>query len=529
VGQGLVRAWSGLFQLPEQRAREEYRQRGLSGPALVDSIFPFLGDIGMQYSALSLLGHLATQDIDWILSHSTPTTTLAEGTLLREGHKTDSIFFVFEGRFRVVVGAGRGQPIVLRHVGPGSILGEMSWLEQTSASASVIAEESGAALALPVRVLERKLAEDLRFSAAFHRAIALESSQRLRTVPLVQHGGSVDEAAAAVGAASADLRKLIGEFKALLAAADKAGLEGKGTIPQEYWDRAPKLFRSLMTELNRLLGSNSDLSESARAALGHAAQVEMLPYLLLSATAERFYSKPRGYAGDYFSIQMMYENKPAGVGRIGPLIDRCFLAEPGPQAARNRRRLVANEILSTVETAAPARAHIASLACGPAREIFDTLDELAGRMAPSITCLDIDREALAMVTRQAESSGFGSVVRTEQANLIYLATGKAGLDLPAQDLIYSIGLIDYFNDQFVIKLIDWIHARLRTGGRCILGNCHPRNPDRAVMDYVLDWRLIYRDESDMNRLFMASSFARSCSRVLFESEGINLFAECVKA
>ena len=32
----------------------------------------------------------------------------------------------------------------------------------------------------------------------------------------------------------------------------------------------------------------------------------------------------------------------------------------------------------------------------------------------------------------------------------------------------------------------------------------------------------------MNRLFQASAFARPCTRILYEEQQINLFAECVK-
>ena len=109
-----------------------------------------------------------------------------------------------------------------------------------------------------------------------------------------------------------------------------------------------------------------------------------------------------------------------------------------------------------------------------------------------------------------------------------MATGRQDLVLPPQNLVYSIGLIDYFNDEFVVKLMDWIYDLLRPGGRVILGNFHPRNPDKAAMDYVLDWRLIHRDETKMDELFQRSKFARGSTQIKFEAEGINLFAECVK-
>ena len=113
-------------------------------------------------------------------------------------------------------------------------------------------------------------------------------------------------------------------------------------------------------------------------------------------------------------------------------------------------------------------------------------------------------------------------------NLVYLAMGRQKLELPPQDLVYSIGLIDYFNDKFVAKLMDYGHRLLKPGGRLILGNFHPDNPTKALMDHVLEWRLIHRTEEDMDRLYEASAFQRPCSNVYYEEERVNLFAECVK-
>jgi hypothetical protein len=100
--------------------------------------------------------------------------------------------------------------------------------------------------------------------------------------------------------------------------------------------------------------------------------------------------------------------------------------------------------------------------------------------------------------------------------------------LAPQDLIYSLNLTDYFSDELVVTLINWIYDELRPGGRAILGNFHPRNPSRGLMDHVLDWRLTHRDEAAMNQLFLGSKFAKACSRVFFEEEGIYLLAECAK-
>jgi SAM-dependent methyltransferase len=224
---------------------------------------------------------------------------------------------------------------------------------------------------------------------------------------------------------------------------------------------------------------------------------------------------------------MIYQNRWSGTGRIGPLLDRCFLNSPIAKAVRNRRTLLAKRIMSTVQ-AKDGAAHVTSLACGPAQEVFDVFEQLGDRRRLQAFVVDIDLQALAHVADRRDKAQLQNWINLINANLVYLALGRQKLELKDQDLIYSPGLIDYFNDRFVVKLLNWIHGRLRPGGTVILGNLHPNNYCKEIMDYILEWRLIHRSEEDMHRLFIASAFARPCSQIQFEDEGINLFAECVK-
>ena len=172
-------------------------------------------------------------------------------------------------------------------------------------------------------------------------------------------------------------------------------------------------------------------------------------------------------------------------------------------------------------------AHITSLACGPAREVFDVFEQLPGARLKA-TLVDFDLQALAHVSELRDQTGLQRSIALKPANLIHLAIGRHTIDLEEQDLIYSIGLIDYFPDRIVVKLMSLIHSLLRPGGKVILGNFHTSNMCKAFMDHVLDWRLTHRDEADMDRLYRASAFGRDCTNIRFENQGINLFAECVK-
>ena len=140
------------------------------------------------------------------------------------------------------------------------------------------------------------------------------------------------------------------------------------------------------------------------------------------------------------------------------------------------------------------------------------------------TLVDVDQQALDYVRERLIREGIESVVRLERRNLLHLCIGRQQLELEPQHLIYSIGLIDYFDDRVVTRLQTWIRSCLVQGGRSILGNFHTSNPTRGLMDHLLDWRLIHRDELDMIRSAEAAGFAPDHTYCCFERAGVNLFS-----
>lgn len=102
------------------------------------------------------------------------------------------------------------------------------------------------------------------------------------------------------------------------------------------------------------------------------------------------------------------------------------------------------------------------------------------------------------------------------------------MDIPQQDLMYSMDLIDYFSDKTVIRLLNYAYDMLKPGGKVMLGQFHNSNPSRGMMDTVMEWKLIHRDEDDMNRIFMASKFGCGASEIIFDGTGVQMVASCVK-
>ena len=268
---------------------------------------------------------------------------------------------------------------------------------------------------------------------------------------------------------------------------------------------------------------------------------ELAPLCMLGPCVSRVITKPLGYAGDYITIDMIYNYPEADkdLHPVGAAIDKAFFELPAAKAVQNRRGLLTKEIREVASSSRSGEKHITTLACGPAREVQDYFMDQADNgedcdSSPSkvnFHLLDLDKNALDLVNEWRQSTihpSQASRISLYEKNLIYLCVGKEKIDLPPQDLVYSMGLIDYFSDEVVVRLLNYIHDVLKPGGKVILGNFHKRNPTRVLMDTLLDWKLIHRDEEDMNRLFRRSKFGRGCTEIISDETGVQLLACCEK-
>lgn len=321
------------------------------------------------------------------------------------------------------------------------------------------------------------------------------------------------------------LEAAIGEFKQFAGYADRICTE-TGMVPDDVACEAQRRFDRVVHEMHVQIG-NPTLTPRVRQDLGLWLQRVLLPLLRCGDIVERCCSKPRGYPGDFEVIDRLYLNQPRGTGRIGALVDRCFLNTVPARIVRGRRALFAQELAKTVAES-PGVTRVCVIACGPAGEVFDAFELIAHPERLQVALIDADPDALAFVDGKSRSMGLEGQISLLNANPALIALGRTRLPLAQQDLVYSLGLTDYFSDKLAIKLLNAMHGMLREGGRAIVGNYHPVNPARELMEILLDWRLIYRTEEEMDRLYRQSAFGTSCTRIQFEGQGVDMFAECRK-
>ncbi len=275
-----------------------------------------------------------------------------------------------------------------------------------------------------------------------------------------------------------------------------------------------------------LLRPQSELPDEEKKAVGELLRAEILPLVLLTETTSRFYTKPLGYAGDYQVLENIYHYIAGGKGRLGPVIDRIHLDAPTSVTVRNRRKLLAEYLLKFVrQSNKPVQ--IMCIAAGSAREIFDMYDQLEDPSVVRCILVDFDEAALAFAEQLSIEKKLTPFIRTIRENLPNLLTGRSKLNAPPLDLVYSMGVIDYFQDKYVVKLLQFIYPLLAPGGTTLLGNFHKSNPFKEYMDYVLEWKLIHRDEADMERLFQTSPFKKT-NQIFFENQRLNMFTEARK-
>ncbi len=474
---------------------------------------------------ISLFSELSEEDAEWIFSTASEHQFFEKAVVIEAGSESTAIYFVLEGLLGVFEPNFTGNRLAT--VGPGECVGEMSFVEKQAAGQTVAAVESSVVLVLPRAELEAKLTADKGFASRFHLGLAKLLSRRLRRTTARLDAQSLADNVAESGPWK-PLQTELTQFKALMKQADDAALSNDGIVPSDLAGIIRKRFQEFVAFMNKEIGDAASLSPQMKEEFGSRLQQELLPYLFLTANGERLYSKPRGYAGDFLSIEQIYGDTSGGFGRLGALLDRCVLDCPSGIAVRNRRGLLAREIRKTLTTQVNGPAQVTSLASGPAREFFDVFVELQNPKELVANLVDMDLQALAFVADKRDKLKLRRQMSLHNENLIYLALGRKSLVLGAQDLVYSVGLIDYFDDEMVVNLLNWIHRALAPGGRVILGNFHPNNPTKAFMDHVLEWKLIHRTEEDMDRIFQKSSFERGPTAIYWEPSGINLFAECVK-
>jgi hypothetical protein len=254
----------------------------------------------------------------------------------------------------------------------------------------------------------------------------------------------------------ADVLKLLGSYRDLLdenlvlAQQFERDFDQDGAY-EACEGRLLQHWRSLWRTGNDLVKDivpNKDVLEATKA----FTEVVLTPEMRLGAIWDRSYGKPLGYPGDYEVMNQVYDWQRCGTTVYQMLMHRLGLDVA--ECIKTRMEVVRAEIGKVIQEKGQARAaRILSLGSGPAREVEQFLSgaSLKNRRV-EFTLIDQEQAALSYAVEKTYPYVMltKGQARLQCLNISFtdiLRGGGAIGSLPPQDLIYSVGLLDYLADR----------------------------------------------------------------------------------
>jgi extracellular factor (EF) 3-hydroxypalmitic acid methyl ester biosynthesis protein len=230
---------------------------------------------------------------------------------------------------------------------------------------------------------------------------------------------------------------------------------------------------------------------------------------------------------------MMFHMHRGGKTTYAQIVNDWLLNGGPPQAHRNRIFMLEKMLDRAAAEAESSNKNprILNVGCGPVQELqlFFAKNPSAHRF--SFDLLDFNSETLAYAKRKIDAIAAG---RAEAPKVTYILKTvqellRQALEMPVSsksyDIVYCAGLFDYLSDRVCAKLVKLFHQWCEPGGRVIVTNVHSSNPVKGLMEHVMEWHLVTRDEADMLRLAPDPDEAK----VYTDETGINVFLEIAKS
>lgn len=295
-----------------------------------------------------------------------------------------------------------------------------------------------------------------------------------------------------------------------------------------------KFMGFLDTKIIELNALTADFTREEHERHGFYFRKQLWPVILCSPFMARTNLKPRGYAGDSEMMTMIYSNGYWGDSTFAKLMHKHPVNQPGAQAVRNRRALIA-KMLPRYKEVCPLkpkeRLRALSVACGPAWELKDVVLSAEHSEVYHFTLLDQDRDALLEAAKSVDriEKRLGSKLSADYLNesvRTLLNTPKLKNKWGQFHFIYSMGLFDYLTPPVAKAVLGKLYQILKPGGEMVIGNFHASNSSRTYMEYWLDWVLYYRTEQQFMELIREAEPGEK--EVLFDDTGVQMFLHVKK-
>lgn len=208
-----------------------------------------------------------------------------------------------------------------------------------------------------------------------------------------------------------------------------------------------------------------------------------------SPFVQRLQTWPRGYPGDFETVEWIAKNAPS-ISGDHPAYWIEWYALNSPIAQQHRNKLAWQRDL--IREAADRGGRILNIGCGGCADLADRPKFIAHC---EIDLLDMDADALALARERVGHAKSLRVINKDVMRGVRdaLASGQ-------YDLILCGGIFDYLSDRVIAKLMSQFYSSLAPEGCVAFTNVSDHNPFRCWIENLTAWRLIHRTADDMRRI-----------------------------
>ena len=194
------------------------------------------------------------------------------------------------------------------------------------------------------------------------------------------------------------------------------------------------------------------------------------------------------------------------------------------QAVTNRLKIVVNLLEDAFKKFInEPEIRLVSVASGSAQAVIEAMKRCPHLNVKAVL-IDIDESAIEASRQKAKEAGL-------EDSFTFVKGTTSLLEKICQDfrphIIEMVGFLDYRPDDKAIRLISRIRKCLSPGGYLITCNIR-RNREKILLDWVLLWPMIYRNEKQFAGLLTKGGFSPENINIFYEPFRIHEVAVCQK-
>lgn len=229
-------------------------------------------------------------------------------------------------------------------------------------------------------------------------------------------------------------------------------------------------------------------------------------YIFQSKMLKRYYEKPRGYPGDFLMFEALYDNRPLSSG-IGYYFDKFVLDYPLAKSVVKRKDKMKQLLADMIRKNNVEILEVLNIGSGSAREVREMLRDNSIRRKINLTFCDQDSLALKFIRNNMPRYGENieiSLLKGHIINMIGLGPGISEIKFKRYDIIYSLGVVDYFFNNTLKRFVQSCYGMLKPGGTLIIASCSSRVPHiYLLLTWFCDWNFYARNAS-ITKEFLSS-------------------------